>query len=85
MVRLNTSDAAALARVAKYGRFGEARRTRMLEHVSPEAKAIGEIIITGRSAGANEDYIRAATDINKWAASRGRKSNLIREERFAVR
>lgn len=86
MVRLNTTDAAALARVAKYRRFGSERRARMLEHVSPAARAIGQIIITGRTADASPDYVRAADDIAKWAsAPRGRKSAAIAEEQFATR
>jgi hypothetical protein len=58
----------------------------MLEHVSPAAQEIGQIIITGRKADASPDYVRAADDITKWAsASRGRKSVEIAEDQYATR
>ena len=69
MVRLNSTDAGILARVAKYSRVDVGRRRRMLEKASQEAKAIGDILITGNEVGVSPDYVRAAHNISEWAAS----------------
>jgi hypothetical protein len=68
MVKLNSTDAAILARVAKYSRVGSARRHNMLEKASPDAKAVGNIVITRNEAGASYDVVRAARNILEWAA-----------------
>ena len=68
MVALNSSDAAILARVAKYSRFAPVRRRKMLQKASPEAQAIGNIVITRDYNAATPDYARAARDIVEWAA-----------------
>jgi hypothetical protein len=67
MVRLNSTDAAILARVAKYPSVGVGRRRHMLEKASQEAKAIGDVLITGNEAGVAADYVRAAQNIREWA------------------
>jgi hypothetical protein len=68
MVKLNRTDAAILARVAKYSKVGPVRRRHMLEKASPEAKEIGNIVITRNESGASPDLIRAARNIMDWAA-----------------
>ena len=67
MVKLNRTDAAILARVAKYPRLGPVRRRQMLAEASPAAKAVGEVLITRREAGVEDDYARAAHNIMEWA------------------
>jgi len=83
MVRLNSTDAAILARVAKYPRVGVGRRRNMLAKASQDAKAIGDILITGNEAGASPDYIRAAHNISEWAADESPES--VRVPVFAGR
>jgi hypothetical protein len=68
MVKLNSTDAAILARVAKYSKVGAVRRRHMLEKASPEAKQIGNIVITRDEDGASPDLVRAAHNIIEWAA-----------------
>jgi hypothetical protein len=68
MVKLNSTDAAILARVAKYSTIAPVRRRRMLEKASPQAKVIGNIVITHNETGASEDVVRAARNIMEWAA-----------------
>lgn len=68
MVKLNRTDAAILARVAKYSMIDIARRLRMLDKASPDAKVIGNIVITRDENGAPGDFIRAARSIMDWAS-----------------
>jgi hypothetical protein len=68
MVELNSTDAAILARVAKYSTIAPVRRRRMLEKASPQARVIGNIVITQNESGASEDVVRAARNIMEWAA-----------------
>ncbi len=68
MVRLNTSDAAILARVAKYRTRSPERSERLLTHAGNDAKVIGDILIRSEHrAGASADHVRAANDILEWA------------------
>ncbi len=67
MVKLNSTDAAILARVAKYSSIAPVRRRRMLEKASPEARVIGDIVITHDEKGASPDVVRAARNIMEWA------------------
>jgi hypothetical protein len=68
MVKLNGTDAAILARVAKYSSVAPVRRHRMLEKASPQARVIGNIVITHNENGAAPDVVRAARNIMEWAA-----------------
>ena len=68
MVKLNRTDAAILARVAKYSKVEPVRRRHLLDKASPDAKVIGNIVITRDENGAPDDFIRAARSIMDWAA-----------------
>ena len=68
MVKLNGTDAAILARVAKYSKVEPVRRRHMLDKASPDAKVIGNIVISRDENGAPDDFIRAAHSIIDWAA-----------------
>lgn len=73
MVRLNTSDAAILARVAKYRTRSPERSRNLLTHAGEDAKVIGDLLIRDTSDGANADHLRAADDIRRWAGDEGRR------------
>ncbi len=67
MVRLSTTDAAILARVAKYRTRSPQRSRDLLTHAGEDAKVIGDLLIRDRAEGADDDHLRAADDIRRWA------------------
>jgi hypothetical protein len=64
MIRLNTHDAAVLARIAQYETLPMAQREEMLETLSPMAREVGRVLLhlSNPSSKEIEDTAEAITN-----------------------